>query len=71
MPTGLIHAIPVLLVALVVFMLYARKGDRPAQYTLSQPWTHAPILWAAVDEVVPAGHSEGELSVGGGASGQW
>jgi len=43
------HAIPVVLVAVVVFLLYRRKGDGPAQYTLSQPWTHAPILWAAVD----------------------
>ena len=66
------HAIPVVLVAVVVFLLYRRKGDGPAQYTLSQPWTHAPILWAAVDEVVPAGHhGADELRVGGGASGRW
>ena len=75
MPTGLMHAIPVVIVAALVFLIYRRKGDRPVQYTLSQPWTHAPILWAAVDEVVPgAGHhgSHGEaVNVGGGASGRW
>ncbi|WP_293309180.1 hypothetical protein [Mycolicibacterium sp.] len=73
MPTGLLHAIPVALAALVVFLIYRRTGDRPAEYTLSQPWTHAPILWAAVDEAVPgSGHGHGHaLNVGGGASGRW
>lgn len=79
MPTGLIHALPVVLVAILVFLLYSRKGDRPVEYTLSQPWTHAPILWAAVDETVPGGHHGGHggghggdaLNVGGGASGRW
>lgn len=71
------HAIPVVIVAALVVLLYARKGDRPVEYTLSQPWTHAPILWAAVDETVPGGghgdhgsHGD-EVIVGGGASGRW
>ena len=75
MPTGLMHAIPVVLVAALVFLIYRRAGDRQVEYTLSQPWTHAPILWAAVDEVVPGGGHHGghggELTVGGGASGRW
>ena len=77
MPTGLMHALPVVLVAALVFLIYRRKGDQPARYTLSQQWTHAPILWSAVDEVVPGGghghhggHGE-DVTVGGGASGRW
>lgn len=77
MPTGLMHALPVVLVAALVFLIYRRKGDQPARYTLSQPWTHTPILWSAVDEVVPGGghghhggHGE-DVTVGGGASGRW
>jgi hypothetical protein len=40
---------------------------------LSEPWTHAPILWAATDEAVDKshGHDTAEFSVGGGASGTW
>jgi hypothetical protein len=69
------HALPVVIVAALVFLLYRRTGGNKVEYTLSQPWTHAPILWAAVDEVVPGGghhgdHSEG-VTVGGGASGRW
>ncbi len=73
------HAIPVVLVAALVFLIYRRKGDQPVEYTLSQPWTNAPILWAAVDEVVPGGGHHGShhsgptenVHVGGGASGKW
>ena len=69
MGNGLVHGlIAVLLVALVV--LYLRAGKQRPSYRLTQKWTHAPILWAATDEVVPGGHS-GDLSVGGGASGHW
>ena len=74
MPTGLMHALPVVLVAALVFLIYRRMGDSPVEYSLSQPWTYAPILWAAVDEAVPGGghHGghDGEI-VGGGASGRW
>ena len=50
---------------------------------MSQPWTNAPILWAATDEVVPAdghrdpsqialrGNRQDENYVGGGVSGRW
>ena len=75
MSTGILHASVVVAVAALVFLIYSRTGDRPAQYTLPQQWTHAPILWAAVDEVVPGGHHGGHgddaLNVGGGASGRW
>lgn len=69
------HAIPVVIVAALVFLIYRRKGDGQAAYRLSQPWSHAPILWAAVDEVVPGGGHHGghhgDVNVGGGASGRW
>ncbi|WP_099247552.1 hypothetical protein [Mycobacterium sp. shizuoka-1] len=67
--------IPLLLVAILAAMIFARKGNHPATYKMSEPWTHAPILWAAVDEVVPGGghhgHGAAEVTVGGGASGKW
>ena len=75
MSSGLLHATPVVVLVILVYLIYSRKGDRPAQYTLPQKWTHAPILWAAVDEVVPGGHRGGHgddvLNLGGGASGRW
>lgn len=55
-------------------LFYSRKGNHPATYTMSERWTHEPILWAATDESVPGGvhrHGNPELSVGGGASGRW
>ncbi|OBJ72338.1 hypothetical protein A5643_05860 [Mycobacterium sp. 1274756.6] len=57
-----------------VLGLWAWTGKRihPATYRMSEPWTHAPILWAAVDEAVGPRHGEAvEFSVGGGASGKW
>jgi hypothetical protein len=72
-----IHAlflgVPLLLVAILASMIWSRKGPHPATYNLSEPWTHAPILWAATDEQVGHGHGHGasEFSVGGGASGNW
>ncbi|MCI4675176.1 hypothetical protein K9U37_09865 [Mycolicibacterium litorale] len=55
--------------------MLSRKGNHPATYKLSEPWTHEPILWAAIDEVVPGGgphgHGSDVVSVGGGASGKW
>ncbi|HME49392.1 hypothetical protein [Mycobacterium sp.] len=64
--------IPLLLVLILVALIWSRKEPRPPTYKLSEPWTHAPILWAAVDERVgdPHGHPE-DLTVGGGASGKW
>ncbi|SPM41729.1 hypothetical protein MNAB215_3942 [Mycobacterium numidiamassiliense] len=65
--------IPALLVIVLVALIYRRKGPHPASYTLSEPWTHAPVLWAATDEAVDKshGHHSSEFSVGGGASGTW
>jgi hypothetical protein len=66
--------IPLLLVAVLAALIWSRKGPHPATYKLSEPWTHPPILWAAVDEDVRGtrhGHGTSEFSVGGGASGNW
>jgi hypothetical protein len=69
--------IPLLLVAVLVVLIWARKGPHPATYELSEKWTHPPILWAATDEAVGGGHGHGgghgtdEFTVGGGASGTW
>lgn len=82
MNTALLHGLPVLAIIAVIALIYFRRGNRPPTYTLAQPWTHAPILWAATDEVIPGGHSghgrgghgdhsESVVNVGGGASGRW
>ena len=70
----LIGGIPLLLAAVLAALIWSRKGPHPATYRLSEPWTHAPILWAATDEIVGQpqhGHSASGYSVGGGASGSW
>ena len=67
--------VPLAVLAILAALIFSRKGKHPATYTLSEPWTHEPILWAAVDEVIPGGghhgHGSDEVSVGGGASGKW
>lgn len=68
--------IPLSLVIVLVGLIWSRKGPHPATYKLSEPWTHAPILWAAADEDVGhthghGGHGTSEFTVGGGASGTW
>ncbi|MGO9384129.1 MAG: hypothetical protein ACLP4W_19065 [Mycobacterium sp.] len=69
--------IPLLLVAVLSLLIFSRKGPHPASYTLSEKWTHPPILWAATDEDVGnahgghGGHDASQFSVGGGASGTW
>jgi hypothetical protein len=68
--------IPLLLVIALAVLIWSHKGPHPATYKMSEPWTHAPILWAATDEVVDTahgghGHGTSEFSVGGGASGTW
>ncbi|NTY63162.1 aa3-type cytochrome oxidase subunit CtaJ [Mycolicibacterium sphagni] len=72
---GLFVGIPFGLAAVLALLIFPGKGKRAATYKLSEPWTHAPILWAAVDEVVPDGghhgHGAAEVTVGGGASGKW
>ena len=75
MNSGVFYVIPLLVVLGLFFLMYSRTRDRRPGYTLSQPWTHDPILWAAVDEVLPGGghhgHGSDEVSLGGGASGKW
>jgi hypothetical protein len=71
----LFAGVPLAVVAILAALIFSRKGNHPATYKLSEPWTHEPILWAAVDEVLPGGghhgHGSREVSVGGGASGKW
>jgi hypothetical protein len=73
----MVHAlfvgIPLLLIVILVALIWSGKRPHPATYKMSEPWTHEPILWAAVDEKVgdPHGHGSGEFAVGGGASGRW
>ena len=80
MNSGVFLAIPLLAVLGLLFLMYSSTRDRRPVYTLSQPWTHEPILWAATDEVVPGGahgahdgahDHENVGTVGGGASGRW
>lgn len=71
---SLIGGVPLLLAAVLAALIWRHKGPHAATYKMSEPWTHAPILWAATDEVVGAGHhghGAAEFSVGGGASGKW
>jgi hypothetical protein len=69
---ALFVGIPLLLVLILAALIWSHKGPHPATYKMSEPWTHAPILWAAVDENVGDPHGlPGELTVGGGASGKW
>jgi hypothetical protein len=66
--------VPLLLVLVLVALIWSHKGPHPETYKMSESWTHAPILWAATDEVFGHGHDAhggSELSVGGGASGKW
>lgn len=65
--------IPLLVVTVLSVLIWSHKGPHPATYKMSEPWAHAPILWAATDEVVGVSHGHGasELSVGGSASGKW
>lgn len=81
MNSTLIHALylgaPVAVFALLALFTYSRKGNHPATYKMSEPWTYGPILWSATDEAVGGGHGHGgahahaEVAVGGGASGRW
>ena len=70
---ALFVGIPLLLVAVLAALIWSRKGPHPATYKMSDPWTHTPILWAAVDEPLGEPHGRGHVvfSVGGGASGKW
>ncbi len=74
---SLIGGVPLLLTAIFIALIWGvgknRKGPHPATYTLTEKWTHEPILWAS-DE--PADHGHGghgahPMTIGGGASGKW
>lgn len=76
MPIAITVGLPVLLAVVLIALIYRRSDTRHAIYRLPQPWTHGPVLWAATDELIPAGrhgdHGHGEeLTIGGGASGHW
>ena len=68
-----ILGVPLLLTALLALWIWRRPGNHPASYQLSEQWTHAPILWAATEEVIGDAHGHGShgFTVGGGASGKW
>ena len=78
--SALVHALylgaPVAVFAVLALLIYSRKGNHPATYQMSQPWTYGPVLWSATDETLGGhgghgGHGHAEVSVGGGASGSW
>jgi hypothetical protein len=64
--------VPLGLTVFLAALVWRGKNPHPATYTLSEKWTHEPILWAS-DE--PAGHGHSghgsHLTIGGGASGKW
>lgn len=47
--------VPVGLSALLTLVIYRKKGPHPATYKMSEPWQHAPILWAAEEPSLHAG----------------
>jgi hypothetical protein len=70
---SLLGGVPLVVTLVLIVLIWGvgknRKGPHPQTYTLTEQWTHEPILWAA-DE--PEGHGHGShLTVGGGASGKW
>jgi hypothetical protein len=68
---ALLYGLPVLIVIALIVLVYRRSAGQRPIYRLSQPWTHDPILWAAVDEPLPVHHGESLPAFGGGASGRW
>ena len=74
MSNALLHGLPVLLVIALIALIYSRGRKNRPTYRLSQPFTHEPILWAAVNESIPCsgdGHGHPGMKIGGGASGHW
>jgi hypothetical protein len=76
--TALTHSllilVPLGLTLVLIALIWRTKGPHPATYKMSEPWKHAPILWAS-DEPADHGH-HGEhgshpVTIGGGASGKW
>lgn len=53
----------------IVSVLSAPKKPRPADYRLGEQWTHAPLLWTAVDEVTAGGGgAHGHAAVDAGSA---
>jgi hypothetical protein len=67
---SLLGGVPLLVLVVLIALIWRRKGPHPATYEMSEPWTHAPILWAADEPADHGGHGS-HLTVGGGASGKW
>lgn len=71
----IIGGVPVALYIVLYLLIWAKKPKRVPEYQMSEKWTYGPILWAATDEVVGAGHGHGhgghDYTVGGSASGKW
>lgn len=75
---SLLGGVPLAITAVLIVLIWVvgpnRKGPHPQPYTLTEQWTHEPILWAS-DE--PEDHGAGHgghgshPTVGGGASGKW
>lgn len=70
--------IPIAIVGIIGALSYLadrQPGLTIRSYTLSEKWTHAPILWSATDETTPyGGHGDTHASIesiGGSASGKW
>jgi hypothetical protein len=63
------------LFAVLALIYLTRKGPHPDTYKMSDPWTHAPILWAAEEPHDHGhgghGHDSHGVVIGGGASGKW
>jgi hypothetical protein len=72
---SLLGGVPLIVTLVLIGLIWGvgknRKGPHPATYSLTEQWTHEPILWAS-DEPADHGHGHGShLTVGGGASGKW
>ncbi len=66
---SLIGGVPLLLALVLAALIWRGKNPHPATYELTEPWTHAPILWASEE---PDDHGQSHpFTVGGGASGKW
>ncbi|KUI34546.1 hypothetical protein AU197_06770 [Mycobacterium sp. IS-1590] len=44
---ALLTLVPLGLTAVLAVLIWRKKGPHPASYKMSDPWKHAPILWAS------------------------
>ena len=47
--------VPLGLTAVLALLIWRKKGPHPASYKVSEPWRHAPILWASEEPSLHAG----------------